>query len=63
MLSNTFAGIKPSSAPGFVAFQLVGLVFAVVIVKVLYPDMNDLAGAVVVPAPVPQSRPTEVGLR
>lgn len=37
MLSNTFAGIKPSSATGFVIFELVGLVLAVAIIKILYP--------------------------
>ncbi|MHB8669551.1 MAG: aquaporin [Acidimicrobiales bacterium] len=50
MLSNTFAGIKPSSGPGFIIFELVGLALAVVIIKVLYPDMDDTADAVVVPA-------------
>jgi glycerol uptake facilitator-like aquaporin len=49
MLSDTFAGIKPSSAPGFVIFELVGLVLAVAIIKVLYPDMDDAADEVVVP--------------
>jgi len=49
-LSNTLAGIKPSSAPGFVAFQIVGLVLAVAIIKILYPDMNDAGEAAVVPA-------------
>ena len=48
-LSNTFAGIKPSSAPGFILFELVGLILAVGIVKVLYPDMDDSADEVVVP--------------
>jgi glycerol uptake facilitator-like aquaporin len=49
MLSNTFAGIKPSSGPGFIVFELVGLILAVGILKVLYPDMDDTADAVVVP--------------
>ena len=49
MLSNTFAGIKPSSGPGFIGFELVGLVLAVVIIKVLYPGMDDTADEVVVP--------------
>ncbi|GAC1529531.1 MAG: hypothetical protein NVS3B12_02950 [Acidimicrobiales bacterium] len=54
MLSNTFAGIKPSSAPGFIAFELVGLVFAMGIIKILYPGIDDPGGAVVVPvAPRP----------
>src|SRR3954447_16216907 len=41
MLSNTFAGIKPSSGPGFIGFELVGLIVAVTIIKILYPDMDD----------------------
>ncbi len=49
MLSNTFAGIKPSSAPGFIGFELVGMILAVGILKVLYPDIDDTADAVVVP--------------
>ncbi len=40
-LSNTFAGIKPSSAPMFIVMQLVALVLAVALVKFLYP--NDLS--------------------
>jgi len=62
MLSNTFAGIKPSSAPGFIIFELVGLVLAVGIIKILYPDMEDTADEVVVPiAPehVPAHPPTD----
>ena len=49
MLSNTFAGIKPSSAPGFILFELVGLILGVGIIKVLYPSVHDNADAVVVP--------------
>jgi glycerol uptake facilitator-like aquaporin len=37
MLSNTFAGIKPSSAPMFMVMQLVGLVVALGFVVLLYP--------------------------
>jgi glycerol uptake facilitator-like aquaporin len=37
MFSNTFAGIRPSSAPAFIAFQGIGLLVAVVLVAVLYP--------------------------
>ena len=36
-LSDTFAGITPSSAPMFVAMQVVGLGTAVLAVRVLYP--------------------------
>jgi glycerol uptake facilitator-like aquaporin len=37
MLSNTFAGIKPSSVSMFIVMQLVGLVIAVVLIRILYP--------------------------
>jgi arsenate reductase len=49
-MSDTFAGIKPSSAPAFVLFQLVGAAVAVVVVRVLYPDMARAAADVVVPS-------------
>ncbi len=38
MLSNTFAGIKPSSVPAFVVFQIVGALVAVALTKFLHPD-------------------------
>ena len=37
MLSDSFAGIKPSSAPMFIVMQLVGLVVATGLVVFLYP--------------------------
>ena len=42
MLSDTFAGIEPSSAPMFVLMQIVGLVLAVWIIKYLFskPQTN-----------------------
>jgi arsenate reductase len=39
-LSNTFAGIAPSSVPGFIAAQLVGGVCALVLIRSLYPDIT-----------------------
>lgn len=42
-LSDTFAGIAPSSAPAFVAMQLVGGALAVGAVLVLYPRADELA--------------------
>ena len=36
-LSDTFAGIKPSSAPAFVAAQVVGSLLAVGLMRFLYP--------------------------
>ena len=41
VLSDTFAGIAPSSAPAFVVAQLVGLVVGVVLVLALYPSTGD----------------------
>jgi glycerol uptake facilitator-like aquaporin len=50
MFSNTFAGIAPSSAPGFIAAQVVGALVAVGVIKVLYPHVTPAeAGNVVVP--------------
>jgi glycerol uptake facilitator-like aquaporin len=40
-LSNTFAGIKPSSAPLFIVMQLIGLALAAALIIFLYP--NDLS--------------------
>ena len=37
IFSDTFAGIAPSSAPGFVAAQLVGAALAFVLVRWFYP--------------------------
>jgi len=45
-LSNTFAGIAPSSVPMFVLMQLVGGALAVGAVRVLYPEARDVAGEV-----------------
>jgi glycerol uptake facilitator-like aquaporin len=47
MLSNTFAGIKPSSVPAFVIAQLIGGALAIGLAWFLYPDLP--ADAVVVP--------------
>jgi arsenate reductase len=49
MLSNTFAGIAPSSVPMFVVMQAVGGAVAVVVVWILYPDVAAVADDVVVP--------------
>jgi glycerol uptake facilitator-like aquaporin len=43
-LSNTFAGIKPSSVPMFVVVQLVGALLAIPIIRFLYPiDIESLS--------------------
>ena len=40
MLSNTFAGIRPSSVPAFVAVQIVAALCAVLLVKFLHPGIG-----------------------
>jgi glycerol uptake facilitator-like aquaporin len=50
MFSNTFAGIAPSSAPVYVAAQLVGGILAVGLVRLLYPGITQAeAAGVMVP--------------
>jgi glycerol uptake facilitator-like aquaporin len=58
MFSNTFAGIAPASVPGFVVAQLIGGAFAIVIVRVLYPDVGPAAAAEIV---VPHGHEAEHG--
>ncbi len=53
MFSDTFAGIEPSSAPGFIAAQLVATLVAVALIRVLYPDIEAVADQVVVPHDAP----------
>jgi len=48
MFSDTFAGIAPASVPGFVAAQLVGCACAVLLLRVLYPEMTPAEAAEVV---------------
>ena len=38
-LTDTFAGIKPSSAPAFIVMQFVGGLVAVVLARFLFPDL------------------------
>jgi len=47
-LSDSFAGIAPSSAPGFVAAQLAGGVLGLGVVLLLYPNTRRIAPAIVV---------------
>ncbi len=49
MFSDTFAGIEPASAPAFIAAQLVAVGVAIALIKVLWPDMGDVADRVVLP--------------
>jgi glycerol uptake facilitator-like aquaporin len=43
-LSDTFAGIEPSSAPMFIIMQLIGAAAAFVLIRFLYPDVPDVPG-------------------
>ena len=52
-LSDTFAGIAPSSVPAFVLAQLVGAALGVGAVVLLYPSVRDVAADVVLPHPEP----------
>jgi glycerol uptake facilitator-like aquaporin len=46
-LSDTFAGIKPSSVPMFIVAQVIGAAIAVIVARFLHPDLD--ADDVVVP--------------
>lgn len=48
-LSDTFAGIAPSSAPPFLGAELLGGILAVVVIAVLYPHAAELAPELVMP--------------
>jgi arsenate reductase len=52
MLSNTFAGIEPSSVPAFLVAQLLGGALAIALAWFLFPDLP--ADAVVVPHDDPE---------
>lgn len=58
-LSDTFAGIAPSSVPMFVLLQLVGGAVGVVTVALLYPDVGGVADGVVIPHEGTGDLPTE----
>lgn len=47
MLSDTFAGIAPTSVPAFVLMQLLGGALAVGAVRLLYPDAHEVAARLV----------------
>lgn len=49
MLSDTFTGIQPASALGFVAAELVGTLLAVALIRLLFPTIEQVARHVVVP--------------
>jgi arsenate reductase len=45
MFSNTFAGIAPAAVGGFIVAQLAGGVTAVLLIRVLYPDVTPAEAA------------------
>nr|WP_157681442.1 MIP/aquaporin family protein [Mycobacterium sp. JS623] len=49
VFSDTFAGIAPTSAPGFITAQIVGALVGLALVVALYPDAERSADEVVVP--------------
>jgi glycerol uptake facilitator-like aquaporin len=50
MFSDTFAGIAPSSAPAFIAAQIVGGALAIGVIKMLYPGITPAQAAdIIVP--------------
>ncbi len=48
-LSDTFAGIAPASAPGFVVAELIGVGIAVGFIGWLFPHLDEVADQVIVP--------------
>ncbi|GAA2718100.1 aquaporin [Micromonospora olivasterospora] len=53
--TDTFAGIAPTSVPGFVAAQLAGGLVAIAALAAWYPHAGNAADAVVVPHPTRES--------
>lgn len=51
MFSDSFAGIAPASAPGFIGMQIIGMAVGVAALLVLYPDAGRSADDVVIPHP------------
>jgi glycerol uptake facilitator-like aquaporin len=57
MFSDTFAGIAPTSALGFIAAQVVGALVGLGLVAVLYPDAARTGDEVAVPHHQPTTDP------
>jgi glycerol uptake facilitator-like aquaporin len=49
MFSDSFAGIAPGSAPGFIAAQVIGALVGLGLVVALYPGTALIADEVIVP--------------
>lgn len=61
IFSDTFAGIAPGSAPGFILAQVLGAALGTGLVLALYPDVARSADAVVVPHDGEQFDPRTAG--
>lgn len=48
-LSDTFAGIAPGSAPGFLLGEAAGILIAIGVISLLFPGISEVASQVVVP--------------
>ena len=48
-ISDTFAGIAPTSVPAFLGAQLVAVGVGIVVIRILWPDMGGVADRVVLP--------------
>ena len=59
MFSDTFAGIAPGSAPGFIAAQIIGALIGLALIATLYPDIAADADEVVVPHHQVNAKPTD----
>ena len=58
MFSDTFAGIAPSSAPAFIAAQVLGGALAVLVIRALYPRLTpEQAADIIVPHHASQGGP------
>jgi arsenate reductase len=62
-LSDSFAGIAPSSVPGFVVAQALGAVIACGVIRVLWPAVEAVAQDVVVPHEAVDGQPAPASHR
>ncbi|WP_284762550.1 aquaporin [Arthrobacter sp. efr-133-R2A-63] len=61
MITDTFAGIAPSSAPAFILAQLVGGAVGLFLVRAVYPSVASLP--LLAPVPTPASAPASASDR
>lgn len=62
-LSDTFAGIRPADAPGFIVVQLLGAAAATALFRWLVPSLPDDAKAVIVSHPEGEGHESAFGRR